>query len=294
MPADRFLHKKAGHSRKVTMLTDLEYRVWTQYLLSADDFGIMRASAAALKSDNDHLENRPVKILERCVDALIKSTLVRVFEHQGRRYVYQHDWQDYQKVTWPAKTINPLPPADLISACSPTTQLLFSVHPGARKVPPKFSESTSEVLQENSEKTSKKLSPRVEGLMANGSRLRAKGWKGVWGERAIRDLPDGPYDQWFPQFCAAYHAKGRADNPVVRQAFMAVFTRDERPPQAIFDELLEAVRNHSVGEQWRKGMVPAMLKWLEDGLFIQRHDPPADAPQQQQKRPAWAPKAANA
>lgn len=291
MPADRFLHKKAGHSRKVNLLTDLEYRVWTQYLLSADDFGVMRASAAAIKSDNDHLEHRPVKVIERCIDVLIKSTLVRAFEHQGRKYVFQPDWQDFQKVTWPAKTINPPPTSEAMATCTPATQLLFSVHPGARKVPSKFSDSTSEVLSDNSLSTSEKLSPRGKrlGLTANGERLTAQ-----WGPRAIRELPDGPYDEWFPKFRDAYHPKARVDNPIVRNAFLAVFTREDKPIADIFAGLLEAVENHCAGEQWKRGMVPAMLKWLDEGLYLQRHDPPSEPQQHASKRPSWAPKAASA
>jgi hypothetical protein len=183
MPADRLFHQKAGHSHKVNMLTDLEYRVWTQYLLSADDFGVMRATAVKLQSDNDHLANRPAKVVQRCIEALIKAELVREFTHQGARFIFQPDWQDFQKVTWPAKTINPPIPADLLADCSEATRLLFSVHPGAKKVPAKNSGSTSEVLPENSEKTSEELSSsrarvRAERLTANanGSGLTAQGY----------------------------------------------------------------------------------------------------------------------
>lgn len=253
MPADRFLHKKAGHSRKVTMLTDLEYRVWTQYILSADDFGIMRASAAVLKSDNDHLENRPVKVLEKCLEALIKSTLVRTYEHQWRQYVFQHDWQDFQKVTWPAKTINPLPPSDLIETCSPATQLLFSVHPGARKVPSKFSESTSEVLQKNSMKTSEDLSPRGKGLMANGLGLVASEEK------------EERLDLAFVAFQAAYPGIRRKGGYLAQQAFISAACSAGGSAR-----LMSALANHLVSEQWSNPkMIPGMDVWLREERWRQ-------------------------
>jgi hypothetical protein len=136
MPDDRFLHRKAGHSERVNLLTDLEYRVWTQYILSADDFGVMRCSAVTIQADNDHLSYRPAKSIDRALEALIKSDLVREFTHQKRRYVYQHDWQKFQKVAYPRTTDNPKPPADALAQCDDATQRLMSVHPGGKeKVP---------------------------------------------------------------------------------------------------------------------------------------------------------------
>lgn len=130
MPDDRFLHRRAGHSQRVNLLTDLEYRVWTQYMLSADDFGVMRGTHHPIQNDNDHLANRPAKMVQRCIDALVKCGLIRRFEHQGKPYVFQPDWQDWQKVSYPRTTTQPMPPQ---GECSPATRELFLLHPGGAK-----------------------------------------------------------------------------------------------------------------------------------------------------------------
>lgn len=182
MPADRLFHKRLGHSVKVSALTDIEYRVWSQYQLSADDFGVMRESAVTLQADNDNLAARPAALILKALKRLVEIGLLRRFIHQVHSYVCQHDWQDFQRVTWPAKTFNPPAPPELLETFSETTQQLFSVHPGAKKVPPKNSESTSEVLHENSEGTSEKLSSSRAGAPAkrltantNGSPITANG-----------------------------------------------------------------------------------------------------------------------
>src|SRR5690242_8264278 len=104
MPQDRLLHPKASRSQKVTSLTDFEYRVWTQYMLSSDDFGVMRLSGVTLQADNDALAAKPARIVQRAFEHLVKVGLIRTFEHQGRVYAYQHDWQEWQKIEYPRAT----------------------------------------------------------------------------------------------------------------------------------------------------------------------------------------------
>lgn len=265
MPADRFLHPRAGRSHKVTMLTDLEYRVWTQYLLSADDFGVMHATAVALQNGNLHLANRPVKVVKRCLDALVKCGLLRAFDHQGQPYVCQHDWQDWQKVTWPTKTINPCPPAELLAMFSPWTQLLFTVHPGARKAPKKPGESTAEATTENEEKTSDVLQSSSEELSHSRARVPAKRLTANGsGERLTAD--GERLDVAFRSFQEAYPEERRKGGHLVEQAYLAQAAK-AGGPQA----LVMALNNHKASEQWQTPkLIPGMDTWLTEERWRQR------------------------
>ena len=100
----------------MSSLSDLEYRVWTTYVLGADDFGVMRADAVAFQAAHDALCSRPGKAIKRCIDRLVEVGLVAAFAHQGARYVYQADWQDFQRVRYPLRTVHPLPASADVSA----------------------------------------------------------------------------------------------------------------------------------------------------------------------------------
>lgn len=128
MPQDRFIHPRLGHSDKVTLLTDFEFRVWVQYLLSADDFGVMRASAVTVQADNDALHAKKPAIVQRALDHLVAVGLLLTFEHQNRRYVCQKDWHDWQHIGYPRATNEPLPPPEILDQCSEKTRALFGKH----------------------------------------------------------------------------------------------------------------------------------------------------------------------
>ena len=161
MPADRLLHARLGQSAKVSSLSDLEYRVWTTYLLGADDFGVMRAEPVAFQAAHDALSRRPAKAIGKCIERLVETGLVRAFIHQGARYLYQVDWQDFQRVRFPARTLHPLPASAEVSA---RTHHLWSIHPGGARVPalPQDFDTTSTQLRTLFRSTSGEL-PRTSG-----------------------------------------------------------------------------------------------------------------------------------
>jgi hypothetical protein len=261
MPADRFLHPRAGHSEKVTQLSHLEYRVWTQYILSADDFGVMRATAFKLQSDNDALAQEASEAVQLALERVIGVDLIQSFVHQRQRYVYQFDWQDWQKITWPSKTIHPAPPSDVLQGLTAATQALFAAFPGGQKVLPKNSRSTSEELPENFPPRAR--ASRAKRLMAtaNGSGLTATA-----------------EEQRFERFWNEYPKKVGKD-----AAWQAWLKR--APDDDLTDLIVTKVREHSASAQWLKDggqFIPHPRTWLSQGRW---HDQlthtPAEKPDMQ-------------
>jgi hypothetical protein len=182
MPIDRFLHPRAGRSVKVSMLTDLEYRVWTQYLLSSDDFGVMRKSALAIQNGNDHLANRKQTQIQRCLETLTRIGLLQKFEHQGRWYLFQHDWQKWQKVEYPRATNEPQPPPESLALCDEATAELFGKHPGGKTQKlSKRSPNVSQMVPESPPNDLEKSATTRAGAPAE--RLTAKANANGLGER---------------------------------------------------------------------------------------------------------------
>jgi hypothetical protein len=259
VPDDRFIHRKAGHSEKVNLLTDLEHRVWVQMILSADDFGVLRASAVTLQADNDHLANRPATKVQRCIDAVIKRGLFDVFEHQKRRYVFQKDWQFWQKVSYPRATNNPKPPADGLAICDEPTQKLFGMHPGgggkkrkedSEKVPGTFPEDSPPM----------RAGAPAKRLTANGERLMAS---------SEEEENDTPFDRWFLWVWEHYPEERRTRGVIAQQAFVDQLKRYEGGVMAAWLLFQTNLTLNIDSHEWRfKGMAPSLTKYLTDGKWM--------------------------
>lgn len=283
MPADRFLHPKCSKSHKVSLLTDLEFRVWTQYLLSADDFGVMHATAVQLQSANLHLATKPAKLIQRCLEALLKVRLVLPFTHQGQAYVYQHDWQKYQKVEYPRATDNPPPTGDALALCDEATQALFAKHPGGqRKVRGRAEDDPSDSGRASRMYTEGVPSTRAgapaKRLTANGQRLTAHGSEGGPGETAP------PLDVWFFHLQAEYPQQRVTRDQKTEHAFFQQMTRFVGGPHAAWTLLRANLALNIQSHEWRvKGMIPALYKYLDGGLWQNVLPPSPPAAEQMSK-----------
>lgn len=126
VPVDRFFHPRAGHSNKVSGLTDFEFRVWWTYEMAADDYGVMRCAAVTLQAANDALAQKPIRVVMAALEKLVSVGLLEAFEHQGQRYVCQLTWQDFQKVRYPRESHEPTPTPEVLAKCSKETSELFA------------------------------------------------------------------------------------------------------------------------------------------------------------------------
>ena len=264
MPADRLLHPRLGHSVKASGLSDLEHRVWITYQLAADDYGVMRLSVVTVQAANDALAQRPAPLIQRALEKLVAVGLVETFQHQGRTYCYQTDWQNYQRVKHPRDTMQPLPPDDRIAKCTSSTRKLFAQHPSKRpeEVPQDFGKVSEIVPQDLSENGS--LARAHTRETANGERLMANGLGGVG------DMP--PMDQWARDLINLYPAQGRCGWNLVERPLFKALTEDS--PGLTLEDAWEALQRrlerHKRSHQWRvKGMVPRLDRYLRDGTHLQ-------------------------
>lgn len=128
MPKYRLLHMNCRTGRRSRQLTRLEYHVWVAYMLSADDFGVCPYSARKLQADDPWLAHEATKVIARSLETLLTVDLVRSFTDGQDGYLYQPDWQTYQKIKHPSKTSLPPVPGELLEKCCAETQELFRQH----------------------------------------------------------------------------------------------------------------------------------------------------------------------
>jgi hypothetical protein len=122
----RLIHRKAQRGERSSSLSHLGFRVWVQYQLTADDYGVCPAAAAKFQGDNPALAKETQKRIQGEIENLIRVGLCGVFQDGSQRYLYQADWQDFQKIEWPTETSYPQIPQLELAKCSESTRRLLA------------------------------------------------------------------------------------------------------------------------------------------------------------------------
>jgi hypothetical protein len=245
MPHDRLRSPRAGHGRKTTALTDFEYRVWDQFQLSADDFGVMPFSAYSIQAGNYNLARRNPKDIQRALERLALIGLALKFEHQGQPFLCDPTWQDFQHIKHPRKTILPKPPGDALQRSTPPTRKLFAKHPGGK------SGSGSDRLRIGRGSGDDHQPPRaretaIATATANGTQLEAQ---------SDTDLADR-----FVRFWNAYPLK--VAKPRAERSF-----RKLAPDEPLLEQILVAIDRQRRSREWRKEggeYIPHPSTWLNN------------------------------
>ena len=257
MPADRLLHPKCGHSHKVSMLTDLEFRVWIQCLLSSDDFGVMLDTPARLQADNRHLLNRPTKTLRRCLDALVACGLLRRFEHQGQAFLYSHNWQSWQKVEYPRTTDMPKIPDGALEACDEATRALQEKHPGGMRRDRRGTNDPND-----SERASQTIPEQPPPTGAPAKRLTANG---LGERRTANGAARERFDRWWRVY----------PRRIGKDAAWREWQK-RSPSDDLTDAMIRAVTAQKTSADWLKEggqFIPHPRTWLHQGRWQDECDP---------------------
>ncbi len=252
MPADRLTHPRIGRSRKVTALTDFEYRVWDTYKWAADDFGVMPKSAAKLRGENDalrdqHTEEEVAAALQRLIDV----DLIVEFDHQGAPFVCSLTWNEHQKIEYPRQTHLPVAPPELLQLMEVSTRRLFrNFRRKSRKLP--------DIRKQSRKPAASRARDARE--TANGLRLTANGSDQTPDRKAVQAN--------FERFWAGYPRKVGKD--AARRVWQQL-----APDNALTDRMVAAVEQHCASEQWQKDggqFIPYPRTWLNRGGWTDELD----------------------
>lgn len=133
----RLIYRGAGTGDRISELDHLEFRVWVQYQLTADDYGICPAEAVKLQGDNVSLQNESQRRIQTAIERLVEVGLCGVFHDGRRRYLYQADWQDRQRLRHFTATDHPTLPDEALARCTSKTRSIFAdrIRKDAAEVP---------------------------------------------------------------------------------------------------------------------------------------------------------------
>ena len=264
MPADRLTHPRIGRSRKVTALTDFEFRVWDTYRWAADDFGVMPKAASKLRGENDALRRQHTEEeVEVALQRLVEIDLVAEFEHQGSIFVCSPTWNTHQKIEHPRQTHYPARSVEVFDSMDVTTRKLFrNFHDCFRK------NATS------------RAHVRAKRLTANGKRQPASGviterFDLFWFEYPRKVGKDAALVVW---------KRLRPDNDLTNRMIAAVRTQAQYWDDPKF---IPHPRTWLHQGRWKdevkamtptRGQAPARAEW-RDECHALGHDPACSSPE---------------
>lgn len=174
MATYRLIHQQAETGDRSSSLSDFEFCVWISYQLAADDFGVCPATAAKLRGSSPRLRKKPERVVQAAIERLVAVGLCQVFTDGPQRYLYQPDWQDWQRLKHATASSLPPIPAELLEKCSPKTRALFAEfrfkvrtkfppHARACDAPATATADASAVLEGGPGETAPRRPPRMPG-----------------------------------------------------------------------------------------------------------------------------------
>lgn len=251
MPVDRLLHPCIGDSEKIARLTDMEFRVWITYLLTADDFGVMPMLASKIQGAERTLGARRRQQVDRALEVLVDVGLVRRFDHQGQAFLFSPAWQKYQKMRYPRQSHYPRPNEIDVELCDTDTAELFQKHNGpiATSTYKENSGNSPRLLRASTRETAK-----GKRLEAEGQGLTRERFEAWWTEYPRKVGKDAAWREWL-----------------------------QRSPSAELAGLMVAkVLEQRASAQWLKDggqFIPHPRTWLHQGRW--QDEGPATKPERQ-------------
>ena len=92
------------------------------------------------------------------------------------------------------------------------------------------------------------------------------------------EAPSHPFPRWLTEWHVAYPESRRVSVRHVEQAFVSAFFRHADAPPLLFGRMMTALEAHKASAEWGRGVIPGMVKWLNEDWWLRTLTPPKDVP----------------
>lgn len=82
------------------------------------------------------------------------------------------------------------------------------------------------------------------------------------------EAPDHPFPHWLTEWHAAYPKSRQVDRRKIEREFVSAFFRHDIEPPELFGRMMTALEGHKASEEWQRGVIPGMAKWLNEDWWL--------------------------
>ena len=260
---NRIIKESIHTSKKVSALSDFQFRLWTYLLVYVDDYGRGMADPAIVHGRcMARLKGRTIKDVGDALKKLADMGCILLYEIDGESYLCFPNWDKHQTIRNKRSNFPPPPAAETLSDASGSQSSAIGNMETAKTcnqlqsiaINCNQTKSIASLIQSNPKQSNPNPNPNPNPITIVRS-----------GE------PETEIERMFEKFWALY--------PLHKSKAKALSEFQMlHPTAALFETIIGAIVSQKQWRRWREGYIPNPANWLRERRWEDEREPEITTP----------------